>query len=68
MCGTTVSCFKDWRCFYELGNDLDELVWHYILFGDQYGLLDWNGSRFIDCNYHECCILGNEAPKKQLIL
>ena len=46
-----------------MGNDLDELVWHYILFRDRYGLLGWNGSCFADCRLDECGVLEHEAPK-----
>ena len=47
-----------------MGNDLDELVWHYILFGDRHGLLGWNGGRFTDCYLDECGVLEHEIQKK----
>lgn len=46
-----------------MGNNLDEPVWRYIFFRDQYGLLDWNGCCFIDCCLDECGVLEHEVSK-----
>ena len=51
---------------YELVYDLDDPVWHHILFRDQYGLLGWNGCCFTDCYFDECGVLEHEAPKARL--
>jgi hypothetical protein len=44
----------------ELDKDLDGFIRNYDLMGTGYGILGGDSCSYIDCNSHECGILGDE--------
>lgn len=63
MCGTMANYFEG-GLKYELDEHLDDTFWNHAVPWSEYGLLDCNACRDIDCYRDECCILEDKTQKR----